>query len=402
MEFTPHDMAHGGSAIARIDGKAFFVDGVMPGETAIGEIEIDKGSWGRIELAEIITPSPERVVPRCRHFNRCGGCQWQYADYSAQLEWKRSIVTGQLEHLGRLPDPPVRPTVAAGEPYGYRNRMDFRVRNGRPALHQRRSHNLVELSECRILHPNLADLLADLGSLTGVRALTLRTSVATGEVLAVIEGRLPPQARTWGCSVVRVTDAGIDVIRGDESIEETVAGFGFRITGTAFFQNNTAGAAELVRLAIEAAGVGADETLLDAYAGGGLFAATVGGDAGRVVAIEIDKVAAADLQANLNRAGIEDFRIIHDAVEDAIGRIGEYWDVVIADPPRKGLGVDAVDALTAAEPRTLVYVSCDPASLARDTRLLADFGYQLDWVTPVDMFPQTYHIECVARFQRQD
>jgi 23S rRNA (uracil1939-C5)-methyltransferase len=402
MEFTPHDMAHGGSAIARIDGKAFFIDGVIPGETAIGEIAVDKGSWGRIELTEVIAPSPERIEPRCRHFDRCGGCQWQYAVYSAQLEWKRSIVAGQLAHLGGIPDPPVRPTVAPGEPYGYRNRMDFRVRNGRPALHQRRSRNLVELVDCRILHPNLADLFADLGNLAGVRMLTLRTSAATGDVLAVIEGKLPPQSRTWGCNVVQVTDSGMSVVEGSESIEETVAGIRFRITGTAFFQNNTAGAAELVRLAVEAADIEADDTLLDAYAGGGLFSATVGSDAGRVVAIEVDKTAATDLHANLNRAGIDDFRIIRDSTEDAIERIGEYWDVVIADPPRKGLGVDGVDALTAAEPRTLVYVSCDPASLARDTRLLAEFGYQLEWVAPVDMFPQTYHIECVARFHRHD
>lgn len=402
MEFTPRDMAHGGSAIARIEGKAFFVDGVMPGETASGEIEVDKGSWGRLALTEIITPSPDRVDPRCRHFDRCGGCQWQYADYTAQLEWKRSIVAGQLAHLGGLVDPPVRPTVAPGEPYGYRNRMDYRVSEGRPALHQRKSRNLVAISECDILHPNLADLFPDLGNLSGVRGLTLRTSVATGDVLAVVEGDVPRQASIWGCSILQVADDRTHIVQGNGSIDETVAGVSFRITGTAFFQNNTAGAGELVRLVKDAADLNADDTLLDAYAGGGLFAAAVGKNAGRVVAIEIDPTAAADLQANLNRAAIDDYRIIQGAAEESIESIGEYWDVVIADPPRKGLGVGGVDALTAATPRTLVYVSCDPASLARDSGLLADFGYELEWVTPVDMFPQTFHIECVAKFRRVD
>ncbi|MDJ0497530.1 MAG: 23S rRNA (uracil(1939)-C(5))-methyltransferase RlmD, partial [Acidimicrobiia bacterium] len=111
---------------------------------------------------------------------------------------------------------------------------------------------------------------------------------------------------------------------------------------------------------------------------------------------------ASDLQANLNRAGVEDFRVICGATEDVIERIDEYWDVVIADPPRRGLGVEGVDALTAASPRTVVYVSCDPASLARDSRLLGEVGYDLDWVTPVDMFPQTFHVESVARYQRTD
>ena len=402
MEFTPDAMAHGGSAIARIEGKAFFVDGVMPGETARGEVVLDKGSWGRIRLTEIVTPSPARVDPRCRHFDRCGGCQWQYADYQAQLEWKRAIVGGQLSHLGGVESPPVRPTVAPGLPYGYRNRMDYRVKDGRPALHQRKSRDLVALSECDILHPNLADLIPDLGDLSGVRSLTLRTSVATGEVLAVVEGGIPRQASLWGANIVRVHEGGIDVVQGNDTIDETVDGVSFRITGTSFFQNNTAGAEHLVRLVKEAAAVTAEDTLLDAYAGGGLFAATVGREAGRVVGIEIDETAAADLHANLDRAAIGEYRIIRSAIEDAIERIDEYWDVVIADPPRKGLGEDGVDALTAASPRTLVYVSCDPASLARDSGLLADFGYRLDWVTPVDMFPQTFHVECVARFERAD
>jgi 23S rRNA (uracil1939-C5)-methyltransferase len=142
--------------------------------------------------------------------------------------------------------------------------------------------------------------------------------------------------------------------------------------------------------------------LLDAYAGGGLFAATAGRRGGRVIGIEIDPGTAADLQANLNRAGVEDFRVIRGATEEVIERIDEYWDVAIADPPRRGLGVIGVEAVTAASPRTLVYVSCDAASLARDSRLLTEVGYDLDWVTPVDMFPQTFHVESVARFVRVD
>ena len=402
MELTAIDMAHGGSAVARHEGKAIFVDGAIPGERVEAEIEKDRGSWARARLISIVAPSPDRVEPRCRHFETCGGCQWQFGSYEAQLAWKRSIVAGQLSHLGGVADPPVRSTVSVGAPYGYRNRMDYRVRQGRPALHERRSRNLVPLFHCEILHPNLAALFPDLGDLSGARALTLRTATTSGEVLAVVEGTVPRQASTWGCNVAVIEGDQLRAVHGEKSILEQVAGLDFRITGNAFFQNNTAGAAHLVDLVAEAAAVSTDDTLLDAYAGGGLFAVAVGRDAGRVIGIEVDPLAAADLQANLNRAGIADYRILRATTEDAIETIDEYWDVVIADPPRKGLGAVGVDAITAAEPRTVVYVSCDPASLARDTGLLAEFGYALEWVTPVDMFPQTFHVECVARYQLVD
>lgn len=393
-------MAHGGSAVARVDGKAFFVDGALPDELIVGSIERDKGSWGTIRLEVVAEPSPHRVAPRCGHFGECGGCQWQHGAYEAQLEWKRAIVAGQLQHLGRLPDPPVSATVAPGPPYGYRNRMDYQVAAGRPALHERRSRRLVPLHECPILHPNLAALLIDLGDLGHATAITLRTATTSGTVLAIVTGPLPAQAASWGCNVAAFEDGVLRAVHGEPVLEETIAGIPFRITGTSFFQNNTAGAEALVGLVAAAAGVGPEDTLLDAYAGGGLFAATVGRDAGRVVAVEVDPTSAGDLHSNLNRAGVEDFRVIRDTTEDAIEQIDEYWDVAIADPPRRGLGGDGVAAVTAAEPRTLVYVSCDPASLARDSALLAAAGYDLDLVTPVDLFPQTFHVECVARFQR--
>lgn len=400
MRLVPTDMAHGGSAVARVDGKAYFVDGALPGEVLTGKVTQDRGSWGRVELTGIIEASPDRVDPPCPYFSRCGGCQWQFADYRAQLRWKESIVRGQLEHLGGLSPAPVRATVAAGPEYSYRNRMDFRVANGRPALFERRSRNLVELSGCLLLHPNLAAVFERLEDLHGMETVTLRTSEATGAVLAVISGRAPSDTAAWGCAVAVEGRGGLRAIHGEPTIVEDVAGVSFRITGRTFFQNNTAGALALTELVRAAADIDESDTLLDAYAGGGLFAATVGRKAGRVIAIERDRTAAADLQANLASAGITESRVISAPTKDAIERIDEYWDVAIADPPRTGLGLDGVAAVTAASPRTVVYVSCDPASLARDTRILGDAGWNLDWATPVDIFPQTFHIETVARYIR--
>lgn len=393
-------MAHGGSAVARIGGKAFFVDGALPGETIAADIELDRGSWGRLQLREVLTPSPARTEPRCHHFGTCGGCQWQYAAYEAQLAWKRSIVIGQLEHLGQMRYPPVRATVAPGSPFGYRNRMDFRTQAGRPALAEHRSHRLVPITACEIIHPNLAAVLPRLQHLSDVAELTLRTATTTGAVLAIVAGEVPESAASWGCAVARAVGSRLNPVFGDPELFETVAGVRFRISGKAFFQNNTAGAETLVRLVTEAADIGPGDVMLDAFSGGGLFAATVGRIAASVLAIERDPVAVADLQTNLAEAGIDRVRIVRGSVTDALTAGGEHWDVAVADPPRRGLGMTGVAALTAALPRVIVYVSCDPAALARDTRLLAESRYQLEWVTPVDMFPQTFHIECVARYQR--
>ncbi|MEE9582455.1 MAG: class I SAM-dependent RNA methyltransferase [Acidimicrobiia bacterium] len=398
VEFTPTGMAHGGAAVGRIDGKAHFVDGAMPGELVRGEVVHDKGTWARVTLQEVVQESPHRVTPPCPHFADCGGCQWQFADYPAQLEWKQSIVTGQLAHIGGLDDPPVGPTLAPGPEYGYRNRMDFSVLDGAPALTQRRTSTLVAVPECLLLHPNLGVVFERLDDLDGVRGLTLRASTTTGEVLAVVRGPVPDGATAWGCAVSRRDRTGVHAVIGRGDIHETVGGMDLRVTGDAFFQNNTAGAEALVTLIREALEPQQGETLLDAYAGGGLFAVTVGSKAGTVVAVEANGLAVYDLRHNLAEAGV-DHQVEKGSVDEV--DIGGSWDIAIVDPPREGLRRPGVAAVTAGRPRSIAYVSCDPASLARDSRHLDEAGYRLDLATPVDLFPQTFHIETVARFTRK-
>lgn len=397
LQVTPHDVAHGGEAVARHEGKTYFVAGAMPGELVSGEVVRDKGNWARLELRSIDTPSPDRTQPPCGHFGECGGCHWQYAAYERQLEWKRRIVAGQLAHLGGVADADVRPTVAPGPAYHYRNRMDFRVSDGRPALFRPKSNRLVPLDECLLLVPELRDVFARLGPLDGVRRLTLRAGVRTGERLAVISGKVPEQAKEWETALAVTTREGVKPYAGKPSIREEVGGATLRISGLAFFQNNTDGAEALVRLATEAAELTADDVLLDGYAGGGLFSATLGPRAARVIAVEVEPGAVRDLRTNLRAAEVE-ASVIRAPFEQSPARIEEPWNVALVDPPRTGLGAEGVDVVTAADPRRIVYVSCDAASLARDARLLAGAGYRLDWATPVDMFPQTYHVETVARF----
>jgi 23S rRNA (uracil1939-C5)-methyltransferase len=397
VEVPISDIAHGGEGVGRVEGKAHFIPGVIPGEMVIGRITKDGGSWARAELVEIRSASADRIEPRCPHATECGGCQWQHAEYEAELAWKRNTVVSQLRHLGKISDPPVADIVAPGPPFGYRNRMDFRVIDGRPAMHRARSHDLVPLGVCEILDPSLAELFAALGDLTGVARLTMRAGINTGDRLVIVEGEIPEQAAAWGSSLATMDGRNVVGISGPARIYEEIGGTRFRISGNSFFQNNTHGAGALLELVAAALDPSPEDSLLDAYAGVGLFGAGLARHVGRVVAVESNKGAADDLRRNLKSSGV-DHRVIRGKMESVAGHLDEYPDIAVADPPRAGLGEAGIAAVTAASPARLAYVSCDPASLARDAATLAGYGYSLEHVTPVDLFPQTFHIEAVAAF----
>jgi len=398
---TVDSIAHGGEAVGRLDGKACFVAGAMPGELIDIEIVKEKPRWARGRLVEILEASPDRIEPACPAFGVCGGCTWQYASYERQLAWKREVVAGQLQHLGGLDGVDVRPAIAPGVPYGYRNRMDFTVVNGRPALHRRRSNRLVALDGCPLLRPELAERFDALGDLSGVRKVVLRSGVNTGDILMMVEGRIPAAAQTWNASVVARQHERLHIVRGRAWFEEEVDGVRLRVPANAFFQVNTAGAEVLVRLVADAAMLTSDDLLLDGYAGVGLFAATVGRTARRVVTIDSGRAESQAIGGNLDRAIPGRFVSMLGSFETTAPTVKDRWDVAVVDPPRAGLGVPGVEAVTRTAPHTIVLISCDPASLARDAGLLHTAGYAIEWVQPVDLFPQTFHIETVARFVRR-
>jgi len=401
MELHPHDMAHGGEAVARHDGKAYFIPGAMPGEVVEATVVEDKGSWSRTALVEVLVASPDRRTPPCPYAQDCGGCQWQFADEQSQQRWKRETVVGQLEHLGKITDPVVHETVEPGPGLGYRNRMDFRVAEGMPALFRSRSNDLVPLGSCMLMVDELQDTFAKLGDLTGVEKLTLRAGTRTSKRVAVIEGEVPDQIADWDAAVIHKKGNSLTPLLGDRVFTEIVDGVVFEIPADGFFQNNTDGADALVRLVRDVLEITEDETLLDGYCGVGLFGATVGQDAARVIGIESTPGAVKYARSNMTAAGVENHIIAGSFTRD-IDKLDEYWDVAVVDPPRKGLGQRGVEAVTAAMPRRIAYVACDPASLARDARMLESYGYEFIEATPVDMFPQTYHIEIVARFDRME
>ncbi|GIU91404.1 MAG: 23S rRNA (uracil-5-)-methyltransferase RumA [Acidimicrobiia bacterium] len=382
MKVRIESVAHGGDGVARVDGKVMFVPGVMPSELVEVEVVRRGASFDRGRLVSILEPSSERISPPCRHFGECGGCDWQFAAYEAQLRWKTSTVRSQLEHIGGIVAE-VRPCREVGPRYGYRNRMDFEVVEGRLALTRPGRGGRLPLEMCLLGASPIPEAVAEPVPFRG--RVTLRVGIRTGEAVAVVSP--PPRGEVeWR----------LPVLGPDEAvIHEEVAGHRFRIHGRAFFQVNTWGAEHLVDTVREAAEMSPGMRMLDGYAGVGLFSATVGRDAEQVVAVESDPVAVRDLLANTQADVVEADMAV------ALRRLQDSFDIAVVDPPRQGLGRDVTALLGRSGCEVLVSVSCDPASFARDAAWLVAEGYQLEWVQPLDLFPQTHHVETVARFTRR-
>lgn len=252
-------MAHGGEAVARHDGKAHFVGGAMPGEVVTGTVTEDKGSWARVALVDIIERSADRRTPPCEHAELCGGCQWQFANESVQRDWKRSTVVGQLEHLGKVVDPLVHPTVSGGQEFAYRNRMDFHIIGGKPALYRSRSNDLVPLNECLLLAPPIREVFDRLGDLSGATRLVLRCGVNTGDVVIIVEGEVPDSLESLGVPVMHIGPGFLRPAFGEPRLSEIVSGVRFEIPPEGFFQNNSAGAEVLVSLVSDILEVGEED-----------------------------------------------------------------------------------------------------------------------------------------------
>ncbi len=365
-------VASGGEGIGRMDGKVVFVPGAVPGDVVDVELTLDKKRFARGRIAGIESASVDRIKMPCRHAELCGGCSWQMVKRSIQIDWKQQAVADALIRIGRIDHIDPRPILAPGPDFGYRNRLDLHPSTDGPGFHQMGSHELVVIEECLLGAAPLAALLDEVRGRSAAGDLTLRAGLRTGEAVIIGEGHAHP----------------------DEAvITEIVAGMRFQISGRVFFQPNTDGADSLVDLVAEAAGP-AEGEFVDVFAGVGLFAGTVGAGFDQVTAIESSRRAVADLRQNVPSA-----RVLAMPALAGLKKL-ETVDVLVVDPPREGLGSETVAALVTAGPRVLVSVSCDVATFARDARMLMDAGYVLEWIQPVDQFPQTPHIETVARFVR--
>jgi 23S rRNA (uracil1939-C5)-methyltransferase len=396
-------LAYGGEAFGRDQsGRMIFVPFALPGERARVEVVKTHKRWARARLLEVIEPSPDRIDPRCAHFTLCGGCHYQHMPYAAQLRAKQDIVKDQLARIGGFEDPPVAATVPSPSPWQYRNHMRFSLTpQGKLGFVTAASDRVFAVEECHLPEPPLADIWPriELESIPGLTHVGLRSG-AKDEQLMILHGEGNPEVEVHielPTSVVWLGPGGAAVLGGEGFLEIEVLGRLFRVSAGSFFQVNTALAGELVLRGLEALEVHAGEVVFDLYAGVGLFSAALAAAGARVVAVEDSQWACADFEVNLDE--YDDVALYEASVEQALPAIKEKPAAELVDPPRAGLSREALDLLVESGPQRLVYVSCDPATLARDGKRLAAAGYTLESLTPIDLFPQTYHIETISRWR---
>ncbi len=401
-------MANGGPALGRHEGRVVFVPYALAGETVRAEISDDRERYAFARLLEVLEPSPDRVEPPCPYFGPrgCGGCQWQHISYEAQLRFKAEIMADQLERIGGVADASVLPPAPDSTGWAYRNHAQLHPAvGGGLGFRATGSDDVVTVDECLILHPLLGELLGALDlELPNLSRLSIRAGTATGETMIIFETEddVPPGLELdLPVSCVQLLSDGRHAnLIGSNFIHETVANRSYRISAPSFFQINSPQAAVLLEKVLGYVNLQPDETVLDAYCGVGLFTAQLAPAAGLVVAIEVSAAAVDDLMENT--AEFENVQIIEGSLEEALPELDIPFDVAVIDPPRSGIDRHALDALTErSRPERIVYVSCDPATLARDAKRLIRTGYELREVQPVDMFPQTHHVESVACFERQ-
>lgn len=434
-------LSYGGRGVARRDGYVVFVPYTAPGDLVRVRMTRARRSFGEAEVVEVLESSPDRVQPPCPYFGLCGGCAWQHLSYESQLRAKQEIVTESLERLGGLRHVPMRPIIGAVEPYHYRNKMEFAFHpDSVLGLHQRGHFDrIIEIDACLLPSPLGSEILREVKAFVRgrgipcydnrtrqglLRHLVYREGIRTGEVMVGVmttPGPFPhgpdlaamlvgnhPQIRSivWAQSASLSDAAQIDrleVLHGRDHIFEELGGLRFAIRLETFFQTNTRQAERLATLVLEMAELRGGERVVDLYCGVGTFALLLAGRAGHVWGIEVVPAAIEAARQNAARAGANNVEFASgDArrvLPDLISRVGPP-DLLVLDPPRSGAGGKVMRAIGRAQPRRVIYVSCNPTTLAPDLKELLPFGYEIRQVQPVDLFPQTYHVETLVRLDR--
>jgi len=388
----PTAMAAGGAALARdAGGRVVFVDGALPGERVRARVTDARKDFARAVVVEIIEASPDRVAPPCAALAAgCGGCTWQHVSAAGQARLKAEIVLDALRRIAKLADPPPPVPVPVDGP-ALRTTARLAVSPaGRAGHRPNAGTGAVDADACLAAHPALEELIVT-GRYPGAGEVLLRVSVATGERLVVVDRAAAGVKVPEGVAVFEEGE------RRPAFVHDDVAGRRFRISAGSFFQPGPVAAAALAATVDAAAGdaLGEGELLVDLYAGVGLFASVIGaGKGAKVVAVESDRSAVADARVNLADL---DARVVSCEVGRWRPRPAK---VVVADPSRSGLGRPGAAAVVATAAPRVVLVSCDPASMARDSVLLAESGYRLVAISLVDAFPHTFHVETVSRFER--
>ena len=438
------DLTHDGSGVAKVDGYPLFIPGVLPGEEADIQVTKPMKKYGFAKLVKVTKASPDRVEPPCHVFWDCGGCQLQHLSYEAQLVQKQKTVRDVMERIGKLPNVPVHPVKGMDNPWRYRNKsqIPFSEQNGKvvSGFYKTRTHEIVDTDVCIIQGEEADELMATLKHelhIMGIEAyderthrgmlrhLIVRKARATGELMVVLVTRSKkfPQKEEAIALIKKVVpnvtsimqnvnSQKTNVIFGNETIllhgksfiVDTIGDIKFEISARSFYQVNSEQTEVLYDQALEYAQLTGGESVIDAYCGIGSISLFLAKQAKEVYGVEIVPQAIEDAKRNAELNSIDNAHFEAGPAEVIIPKWyeqGKRFDVLVVDPPRKGCDEKLLDTILKYKPKRIVYVSCNPATLARDLRILEDGGYCTKEVQPVDMFPHSSHVECVSLLQRE-
>ena len=453
LELNIESLAFGGRGIGRMDGYVIFVPGAVPGDRVRIRLKKKKSSYGEGQLLEIVQPAPERIDAPCRHFGTCGGCKWQNLPYALQLTYKKQHVAELINRVGGMCDVPVHDPIPCEQQYRYRNKMEFSfsgkgwltpeelqnpdmVKSFALGFHLPGRHDrILNIDECLLMSEQLNQVLEfsrdwfresgipvydDRKKAGQLRFLVLRESVSDESVMVNLvshadlsdqlapyvdemTGRFPFVQSVFNTVNDRIAQVATGdkriLLHGTPVIRETIGGYVFEISPDAFFQTNSRQARVLYDVVKSYVGQ-VQGTLWDLYCGTGTIGIYLSGQVGFVRGFEIVDNAVSDAHRNAEANGVANCSFV---VGDLRNRIRDYLadrpEIIVCDPPRAGMHPSVVQAIREAAPPTVVYVSCDPATMSRDLAALSA-DYRVDEVQPVDMFPHTFHIESVARLTR--
>lgn len=433
-------LSDSGDGVGRWQGRVVFVANTVPGDRLRVRLTRVKSTYGHGKRVEILQPSPDRIRPACIVADKCGGCQWQAVAYAQQLQAKELQVKSALERIGGFDTIPMQPVLAAAKTLGYRNKATYPLARGtggavKAGYYRKGTHQIVNLNQCPIQQGPLDPLLVAAKAAIKergwslynenkhqgrLRHLALRVGENTGQTMLtlVTTGYLPDikeQAEQWLSAHPDLVGVCLNInpkqtnrvfgeetrcLAGQPYLDELFLGLRLRIQPTTFFQVNTVQAERLVQLVLDHLNLQGNETVIDAYCGIGTLALPLAQRTARCVGIESQAEAVAQARQNAALNGLKNTEFFVGAVEDLLQEISAQQsspvDVVVMDPPRKGCDRTVLEALATIKPARIVYMSCNPATLARDLKILCDSGYRLTRVQPADFFPQTAHVECVA------
>jgi 23S rRNA (uracil1939-C5)-methyltransferase len=400
VELTLDNAAYGGDTIGRLpDGRVVFVPFGISGETVRIRIISAKKKFARAELIEVLEPSSHRVTPRCQHFGSCGGCHYQHIAYEHQLVIKRKILQDQLQRIGDIENPRIEKTIPSSASYYYRNQIKFHIsRDKKPGFIRANKNGIIEISECHLPQEQLSEIwpLLEIEPESGVSTINFRLGVE-GDILVTLSSEDFLDAEfnieSLPVSVAHVSPGNVQTLAGNDYIFMEAKGRNFLVSAGSFFQVNTPMAEKMIDLIQD--NIPEDTGIaLELYAGVGLFSAVIAEQVAKLIAVESSESAGEDFVANLD--DFDNVELYQGRVEEILPILEVQPDIIVADPPRTGLNKDVLKQIIALSPQVILYISCDPATLARDSKILVEGGYSSKKFVPFDFFCQTYHIETLS------